>query len=121
MEAQKDRQRRQYRDAKDGPVRSYEKIIASTEEEHRQITKARNAAQKAKGRAAMTPSERQADNDEKVERRWVERRRAKGIPEEVIQAAFIVYIQERDARRAMEAQAKADDAAMKDGPTYGMF
>lgn len=69
----------------------------------------------------MTPSERQADNDEKVERRWVERRRAKGIPEEVIQAAFIVYIQERDARRAMEAQAKADDAAMKDGPTYGMF
>lgn len=120
-EAQKVRQRSEYQAGKDRPVRSYEKIIASTAEELQQITRARNAAQKAKGRAAMTPSERQADNDTKVERRWVERRRAKGIPEEVIQAAFIVYIQERDARRAMEAQAEAEDAAMKADPMFGRF
>lgn len=119
--AQKDRQRRQYQDRKDGPVRPYAKIIASTKDEHHDQAQARDAERKAKGRAAMSPAERQADTDRKADRQWVDRRREKGISEEVIQAGLIARIQERDARRAVEAQAEADDAAMKEGPTYGMF
>ncbi|WP_137111952.1 hypothetical protein [Rhodobacter sp. SY28-1] len=120
-EAQKDRQRRQYEAEQGGPVRSYKKIIAVTKEEHGEVAKARDAERKAGKRAAMSPEERQADTDKKADHQWVERRRARGIPEDVIQAGLIAHIQEREAKRAVKAQADAEEAMMRGGSNFGRF
>lgn len=120
-EAQKDRQRRQYEAEKGEPVRSYEKIIAGSKEEHGEIAKARDAQRKARNRAALSQEERQANTDKKADHRWVERRRAKGIPEDVIQAGLIARLQEREATRAAWAQAEADEGDLIENPNYGLF
>ena len=120
-EAQKDRQRRQYQTEKGEPVRSYDKIIAGTKEERGEVAKARDAERKGRTRAAMSPEERQADSDRKADRQWVERRRAKGVPEEVIQAELIIRLQDRATDRLEKAQAADDEARMKALPNYGMF
>jgi hypothetical protein len=120
-EQQKKKQRGEYAHKIGGPVRSYEKIPATSKAEHKELAKKRDA-ERQKGRYAnLTPAERQAKSDAAAEKAWIERRRNKGVPEDAIQAALIIYLQERYAKRAAKAQASEEEAAMRESPTYGIF
>ncbi|MBW7056984.1 hypothetical protein KY389_09795 [Paracoccus bogoriensis] len=120
-ERQKAKQRHQYADAQGGSVRSYSKIEATTRTEHAEKAKARDAARQKARYHAMTPAERQAKSDQIADKRFVERRREKGIPEDLIQAALAVRIREREAERAAKAQQETDEAAMRALATYGIM
>lgn len=120
-EAQKQRQRREYQPRDGDAVRSYEKITAATEADHESEVKARHAKREAKRYAGMTAEQKQAKSDEAADRAWQDRRREKDIPEELIQAGLIIRIQERAAKRNVKAQAEAEQAAMRDDPSFGLF
>lgn len=120
-EAQKERQRREYQPRDGVAVRSYEKITAATEADHENEAKARQAKREAKRYAGMTPAQKQAKSDATAEKNWQDRRREKGVPEELIQAGLIIYIQEREAKRAAKALIDAAEAEMRANPTFGMM
>jgi hypothetical protein len=120
-EAQKERQRREYQPLGGGPVRPYVKITASTKTERAELAKARDAERHRGKYAVMPPEERQSVSDRKADRLWLERRRAKGVAEDILVAALAVRVQQREALRAAKAVDDADEAAMKSHQTYGMF
>lgn len=115
-EAQKERQRRQYKPRSGGAVRSYEKIEAATKEEHDQLAKARDAERQRGKYASMSLADRQAESDRKADRAWLARRRAKGMAEDVLMAAFAAHVEDRQAKRTAQAQDQAEEAAMRDDP-----
>ena len=119
--AQKERQRSQYQPRDGVAVRSYVKIAAATEADHASEAKARQAKREAKRYAGMTPAQKQAKSDATAEKNWQDRRREKGVPEELIQAGLIIYIQEREAKRAAKALADAAEAEMRADPKFGMM
>lgn len=119
-EAQKERQRSQYQPKNGISARSYKKLTGATKAEREDEAKARHAEREAERYAGMSPDEKQAKSDETADRAWMKRRRDKGIPEEVIQAEFIVHMQEREAKRAMKAQEEAEEAAWRNLPHHGI-
>lgn len=119
-EAQKERQRQQYIPKNGSAVRSYRKIVATNEADREEQAKVRDAERQKQRYAGMTDAEKKAKSDEVADRAWMERRRDKGIPEEVIRAGLITRMQERDAKRAAKAEADAAEAAWKASSIYGI-
>lgn len=103
--AQKKRQRENYAAEQGGSVRPYEKIVAQTKVDHEEQIKVRHAKREAKRYADMTPEQRQAKSDAIADEAWQERRRAKGIPEELIQAQLIAHRDKRAIKRAAKSHA----------------
>lgn len=114
-EAQKDRQRREYQ-ARVGAVRSYEKITATSTEEHAEQAKARDADRQRGKYAAMSPDQRRAKSDGIADKAWLTRHRKNGMAEGELMAALAVRVQERDVKRAEEARAEAEEQALRDDP-----
>ncbi|MFA7433929.1 MAG: hypothetical protein WCZ72_09465 [Gemmobacter sp.] len=120
-ERQKERQRQQYIPKHGGPVRPYEKIVATTKAEREEQAKARHAEREKNRYASMTPAERQAKSDRVADEAWAARRRDKGVPEDIIQAGLAIRIQEREAKRAVQAQVETAEEAMRNLPHFGMM
>ncbi|WP_283178183.1 hypothetical protein [Gemmobacter sp. 24YEA27] len=99
-----------------GAVRSYEKIAATSAEEHAEQAKARDADRQRGKYAAMSPDQRRAKSDGIADKAWLTRHRNNGMAEGELMAALAVRVQERDVKRAEKARAQAEEQALRDDP-----
>lgn len=84
-------------------------------------SEAQRAAQKANSKAKRSPEQKQKEDDASADIQWCKRRREKGIPEAEIQAALVIRIEQRAAKREAARKEADDRAVMEQLPTYGEF
>jgi hypothetical protein len=83
-------------------------------------SEARRAAQKANSKAKRSPEQKQKEDDAIADLQWCKRRREKGIPEAEIQAALVIRIEQRTAKREAARQDADDRAVMEQLPNFGI-